>query len=103
MEFLSGEPHIGAALGVTLEGTRPIVVEIEALTNTTKFGYPKRSVRGMPSSKVDLLLAVASKFGGVKLESDDVYVNVSRGFSVAEPAVDLATMAAVLSSKKKQA
>jgi len=84
-----------------MEGTRPIIVEIEALVTPSRFGYPKRSVRGLPAGKVDQLLAVISRYGGIPIDQDDVYVNVSRGFSVKEPAVDLAIVAALVSSKKK--
>lgn len=84
-----------------MEGTRPIVVEIEALVTPSRFGYPKRSVRGLPSGKVDQLLAVIGRYGGIPIDQDDVYVNVSRGFSIKEPAIDLAIVAALVSSKKK--
>lgn len=102
LEFIDQEnAHLsGSALGITLEGNRPIVIEIEALSTYTKFGYPKRSARGIPGGKIDLLIAVLSKWGNIKLESDDVYVNVARGLSISEPGIDLATVAAIISSKK---
>lgn len=102
LEFVDKEnEHLsGLALGITLEGNRPIVIEIEALSTYTKFGYPKRSARGIPSGKVDLLIAVLSKWSDTKLESYDVYVNVARGLSISEPGIDLATVAAIISSKK---
>lgn len=102
LEFVDQEnEHLsGSALGITLEGNRPIVIEIEALSTYTKFGYPKRSARGIPSGKVDLLIAVLSKWSDTKLESYDVYVNVARGLSISEPGIDLATVAAIISSKK---
>jgi DNA repair protein RadA/Sms len=78
------------------------VIEIEALSTYTKFGYPKRSARGIPSGKVDLLIAVLSKWSDTKLESDDVYANVARGLSISEPGIDLATVAAIISSKKNK-
>ena len=87
MEFIDDATRSlsGSALSFTIEGNRPILVEIEALTTYTKFGYPKRSSRGIPQGKLDLLLAVMTKFTEVKLENYDVYVNVSRGFSLSEP------------------
>lgn len=102
LEFVDKEnEHLsGSALGITLEGNRPIVIEIEVLSTYTKFGYPKRSARGIPSGKVDLLIAVLSKWSDTKLESYDVYVNVARGLSISEPGIDLATVAAIISSKK---
>ena len=88
-----------SALTLTLEGNRPLLIEIEALTTYTKFWYPKRSSRGIAQAKLDLLIAVMMKFTEVKLESYDVYLNIGRGFSLTEPGVDLACMAAMMSSK----
>ncbi|MDD2916541.1 MAG: DNA repair protein RadA [Candidatus Gracilibacteria bacterium] len=104
LEFVDQEnEHLsGSALGITLEGNRPIVIEIEALSTYTKFGYPKRSARGIPNGKIDLLIAVLSKWSDTKLESDDVYVNIARGLSISEPGIDLATVAAIISSKKNK-
>lgn len=89
----------GSALTLTVEGNRPILVEIEALTTYTKFGYPKRSARGIPGGKLDLLIAVMTKFTSTKLDNSDVYLNVARGLSLSEPGVDLACIAALVSSK----
>ncbi len=92
----------GSALSLTIEGNRPLLIEIEALTTYTKFGYPKRSTRGITAGKLDLLIAVLTKFTNAKLESSDVYLNVSRGLTVTEPGIDLACLAAILSSKKEK-
>ncbi len=102
LEFIDAERTklIGSAVGMTIEGTRPLVIEIEALTTYTKFGYPKRSARGIPQGKIDLLLAVLSKYTDLKLESYDVYANIGRGLTVSEPGIDLALAAAIISSKK---
>ena len=89
----------GSALTMTIEGNRPILVEIEALTTYTKFGYPKRSSRGINTGKLDLLVAVMTKFADMKLDSSDVYINVARGMNLNEPGVDLACVMAILSSK----
>ena len=104
LEFIDQEnEHLsGSALGITLEGNRPIVIEIEALSTYTKFGYPKRSARGIPNGKIDILIAVLSKWSDTKLESYDVYVNVARGLSISEPGIDLATVAAIISSKNNK-
>ncbi|MDD2745035.1 MAG: magnesium chelatase domain-containing protein, partial [Candidatus Gracilibacteria bacterium] len=101
-EFVQSERKglIGSALAMTMEGTRPLIVEIEALTTYTKFGYPKRSSRGMPNGKLDLVLAILSKYTDAKLENYDVFANVGRGLSLSEPGIDLALAAAVLSSRK---
>lgn len=101
MEFIDENNFAlsGSALTMTIEGNRPILVEIEALTTYTKFGYPKRSSRGINAGKLDLLIAVLTKFTNIKLDSSDVYVNVARGITLGEPGVDLATIMAILSSK----
>lgn len=101
MEFIDENNFAlsGSALAMTIEGNRPILVEIEALTTSTKFGYPKRSSRGINSGKLDLLIAVMIKFANAKLDSSDVYVNVARGITLSEPGVDLATIMAIMSSK----
>lgn len=93
----------GSAVAMTMEWNRPILIEIEALTTYTKFGYPKRSSRGIQSWKLDLLIAVITKFSDIKLDSSDVYVNISRWLSITEPGIDLATIAAIISSKKWKA
>lgn len=100
--ILRTTPQTGAALTVALEWNRPVIMEIEALTHSTRYPYPKRSARGISSQKIELLLATIAKFGRVNLDSDDVYVNVSHGLSVGEPAVDLAIVAALLSSDQKK-
>lgn len=99
-EFISNsEASSWLALGVTIEGQRALIIETEALTSYSKFGYPKRSWRGLPSSKLDLIIAVLGKYTPVKLESSDVYCNISRGLSVEEPGLDLALAVSIISSK----
>jgi len=102
MEFinLDNQKISWSALGITIEWNRPILIEIEALTTYTKFGYPKRSSRWIPNWKLDLLIAVLAKFTDIKLDSHDVYVNVSRWLNISEPWIDLSTIAAIISSKK---
>lgn len=100
LEFISDTTDtIGSALSVTMEWTRPLVVETESLTTYTKFGYPKRSSRGIVGTKLDLIIAVLWKYTQVKLESYDVYANISRGLSIWEPGLDLAIAASIISSK----
>lgn len=103
LEFIDPESSelAGSALTFTIEGNRPLLVEIEALTTYTKFGYPKRSARGISQGKLELLIAVMSKFTSIKLESSDVYLNIARGLTLSEPGVDLACIAAIISSKKE--
>ena len=104
LEFISDDNDtIGSALSVTMEWTRPLIVETEALTTYTKFWYPKRSSRGIVGSKLDLIIAVLGKYSPVKLESHDVYCNISRGLSIWEPGLDLAIAASIISSKTGKA
>ncbi len=106
LEFISKENDdktIGSSLSITIEWNRPIVVEIESLTTYTKFGYPKRSARGIPTQKLDLILAVLWKYSKVALESYDVYVNIVRGIRVGEPGIDMSIGASIISSKMNKA
>lgn len=104
MEFIDQEASVlsGSALTFTIEWNRPILIEIEALTTYTKFGYPKRSARGISQGKLELIIAVMTKFTNIQLESYDVYLNIARGIQVSEPGVDLACIAAITSSKKEK-
>ncbi len=100
LEFVSGqEATIWSSLSITVEGTRPIVIETESLTTYTKFGYPKRSSRWVNTSKLDMIIAVLWKYTSVKLDSHDVYTNISRGFKIEEPWIDLSLAASIISSK----
>ena len=92
-------PAIGSSLSITLEGTRPLLIECEALTNYTKFGYPKRSTRGIATTKLDMLIAILSKYSSVKLDSYDVYANIARGLKIDDPGIDLSILASIISSK----
>lgn len=76
-----------------------MLVECEALTNYTKFGYPKRSSRGINTSKLDMIIAILGKYTSVKLDSQDVYSNITRGLRIDDPGIDLALVAAIISSK----
>lgn len=101
-EFISSENDdktIWSSLSITLEWNRPIVVEVESLTTYTKFGYPKRSTRWINTTKLDLILAVLSKYSKLWLESYDVYVNIVRWIKVFEPWIDLSIAWSIISSK----
>ncbi len=93
---------VGACLTVTLEGNRPMVVEIQALTNPTRFGYPKRATSGFDANRLELLLAVLQKHGRLPLNEHDVYVNVVNGLKLKDPGVDLAVCLAIASSFKQK-
>jgi DNA repair protein RadA/Sms len=88
----------GSAIAVTLEGTRPLLVEIQALSSTTSFGNPRRTANGIDFNRLLLLTAVLSKRVGVRLSDQDVFVNVVGGLRVGEPAADLAVACAIGSS-----
>ena len=90
----------GSTVAVTMEGTRPILVEVQALTTSTNFGLPRRSANGLDSSRLQLLVAVLQKRVGLGLGSQDIYANVVGGLRIAEPAADLAVALAVASSFK---
>ena len=92
----------GSAITVTMEGTRPLLVEIQALASTTSFGNPRRTPNGVDMNRLLLLLAVLTKRAGIRLGDQDVFVNVVGGLRVGEPAADLAVAAAIASSFKNR-
>lgn len=92
----------GSVVGVTLEGTRPLLIEIQALTSPTVFGYPKRTASGFDLNRLNVLIAVLQKRAGVNLSSHDVYVNVVGGLHLREPALDLAVIASLVSAYRNQ-
>ncbi len=96
------ENTVGSCLTVTIEGSRPLLVEIQALTNKTHFGYPKRATSGFDLNRLQLLIAVLQKHAGINLGEQDVYVNVVGGLKLKDPAIDLAVCLAILSSHKKK-
>ena len=88
----------GSAIAVTMEGTRPLLVEMQALTSLTSFGNPRRTPNGVDINRLLLLSAVLSKRVGLKLHDQDIFVNVIGGLRVTEPASDLAMAMAIASS-----
>lgn len=88
----------GTAIAATLEGMRPLLVEIQALVSTAVYGTPQRSATGYNAKRLNMLLAVLEKRAGFKLGAKDVFLNITGGISVDDPAIDLAVVAAVLSS-----
>jgi len=86
------------AAGSTMEGTRPLLVEIQALASVTSFGYPRRTANGIDPNRLLLLVAVLSKRVGLRLADQDVFVNVVGGLRVNEPAADLAVALSIASS-----
>lgn len=90
----------GSVIVASLEGTRPILVELQALTSTTVFGMPRRTANGLDYNRVTLLIAVLEKIGGVNLGNQDVYMNIVGGIRINEPALDLGVILSAASSFK---
>ena len=88
----------GVAVGVTLEGIRPFLIEVQALVSTAAYGTPQRSVTGFDAKRMNMLLAVLEKRVGFKLGQKDVFLNIAGGLKVNDPALDLAIISAILSS-----
>ena len=88
----------GSAIAITMEGTRPLLVELQALTSPTSFGNPRRTPNGIDMNRLLLISAVLSKRLGLKLWEQDIFVNVVGGIKISEPASDLATALAIASS-----
>lgn len=100
LAFLSqrGGESIGSVVVPVLEGSRPLLVEVQALTNTTSFGMPRRTANGVDFNRVLLVTAVLSKRLGLKLGNQDIMVNVTGGLKIGEPAADLGIALAIASS-----
>jgi DNA repair protein RadA/Sms len=90
----------GSAIAVTMEGTRPLLVELQGLTSKTNFGNPRRTPNGVDMNRLLLVAAVLTRRMGVNLSDQDVFLNVVGGLQVDEPAADLAVAAAIVSSMK---
>ena len=88
----------GHAIAATLEGIRPLMIEVQALVSTAVYGTPQRSCTGFNSKRLNMLLAVLEKRAGFNLVGKDVFINITGGISVVDPALDLAVIAAILSS-----
>jgi len=88
----------GSAVAVAMEGTRPLLIEIQGLTSTTNFGNPRRTSNGVDFNRLLLVIAVLTRRNHLKLYDQDVFANVVGGFSVDEPAADLAVATAIASS-----
>ena len=93
----------GAVVMCAMEGTRPLLTDVQALVSTTVFGNPRRMASGVDQGRLALLLAVLEKRVGLRLYDQDVYINIAGGMSLTEPAADLALCMAVASSKKNRA
>ncbi len=92
----------GTCVTAILEGNKVLLLEVQALTNPTSFGYPKRATSGFDTNRLQLLVAIMEKRLGVKLGAQDIYINVAGGFSLQERAADLPVVMAILSSLHNQ-
>ena len=93
----------GTAIGATLEGMRPLMIEVQALVSTAVYGTPQRSVTGYNIKRLHMILAVLEKRAGFRLGAKDVFLNIAGGITVDDPAIDLAVVAAILSSNEDEA
>jgi DNA repair protein RadA/Sms len=100
--FLSGrtQPTSGSVVMASIEGSRPILVELQALVVSTPFGLPRRTAQGVDAYRVSLLVAVMEKRLGIRLMNHDVFLNVAGGMRVEEPGVDLGVITSIASSFK---
>lgn len=90
----------GSVVLATLEGARPLLVEVQALVNTTSYGYPKRTASGIDINRVNLLIAMLEKRTKLNLVDKDIYINIVGGLKITEPAADLAVAMAIASASK---
>jgi len=88
----------GSVIGCTLEGTRPLLVEIQSIVVPTNFGYPKRTASGFDLNRLNLLAAVVAKNTGVNLSNSDIYLNIVGGMKLREPAIDLPVCVSMITS-----
>jgi len=102
--FLEERPRnvAGSVVTACMEGTRPLLVEVQALVSGTKYGSGRRMVQGVDQNRVSLLIAMLEKRAGFQLIGDDVFVNIAGGLEVDEPAADLGVVAAIASSFKNE-
>jgi DNA repair protein RadA/Sms len=103
--FLSEKPENvpGSVVTVSLEGTRPLLVEVQALVTASSFGVPRRTAIGVDYNRINLLVAVLDKRLGMNLGGMDIYINIVGGLKIDEPAIDMGIIAAITSSFKNQA
>ena len=95
-------PMSGNAISASMEGQRPILIQTQALVSTAAYGTPQRSTTGFDGRRLNMLLAVLEKRAGFRLAIKDVFLNMAGGLKVTDPAIDLAVMAAILSSDKNE-
>lgn len=97
-EANASQPAIGRAFSLAVEGTRPLLIEVQALATISRFPYPKRVVTGLDLNRCELLFASIEKHLGVSLDSRDIFVSLAGGIKIKDPALDLAVCTAIISS-----
>jgi DNA repair protein RadA/Sms len=102
--FIEERPRdvAGSVVTACMEGTRPLLVEIQALVSDAKYGTGRRMTQGVDQNRVSLLIAMLEKRAGLQMLGEDVFVNIAGGLEVSEPAVDLGVIAAITSSFRNQ-
>lgn len=93
----------GITIGATMEGNRPLLLEIQSLVSPANYGTPQRSSTGFDAKRLNMLLAVLEKRGGMRLGAQDVFLNIAGGFKVEDPAIDLAVCSSIISSYEDKA
>jgi DNA repair protein RadA/Sms len=88
----------GIAIGATLEGNRPLLIEIQSLVSVSSYGTPQRSTTGFDNKRLNMILAVLEKRGGFRLGAQDVFLNITGGLKIEDPAIDLAVCTSIISS-----
>jgi DNA repair protein RadA/Sms len=103
-QFLEGRAlnAIGSTITVAMEGTRPFLVEVQALVSVTHFGYPKRTANGFDLNRLQILIAILEKYGKLNMQNQDIFINIVGGMRLEEPAADLAVLMAIASSYLKK-
>ncbi|MBD3330063.1 DNA repair protein RadA [Candidatus Peregrinibacteria bacterium] len=103
-QFLEGRKKgaIGSCITVAIEGTRPFLVEVQALSSVSPFGYPKRASNGFDLNRLQILVAVLEKHAKLNLQNQDIFINIVGGIKLSEPAADLAVLMAIASSFLKK-
>ncbi|MCR4748692.1 MAG: DNA repair protein RadA [Lachnospiraceae bacterium] len=103
--MLNGKPEdsSGSIVSCSMEGTRPLLVEIQALVSRTGFGFPRRQSAGSDTNRLNLLIAVLEKRLNIPMSDQDAYVNIAGGIKITEPAIDLGIVLAVISSYRNKA
>src|SRR5690606_1864118 len=97
------EPLSGIAIAATMEGLRPLMIEVQALASAAVYGTPQRTVSGMDLKRLQLLLAVLEKRGGFPFGIKDVFINIAGGLKIEDPSIELAVICALLSSYEDKA